>query len=115
MATNRLSKKLTGPFYDKTGREIIEGDLLKIFHFAARPHRRFIYMYRLVVRCNRSMQPDKRGPLLMVSTVCPLASVPLERAHRVFLSVVGECEIVSAAIGGDMDAFWERPTSRCDP
>ena len=38
-----------GAIYDKTGREIMQGDVLKVFHFVGRRNKHH-YMYKQVVR-----------------------------------------------------------------
>lgn len=39
----------SGAIYDKTGREIMQGDVLKVFHFVGARNKRH-YMYKQVVR-----------------------------------------------------------------
>jgi len=42
--------KLKAAVYDKTGREIMIGDVVKIFHYTAALRRRKVYMYKQVLR-----------------------------------------------------------------
>lgn len=51
--------------YDKTGREIMPGDTLKIFHFRAAKRRQIYYMYKYVERYHES------GKALIVSHLEP--------------------------------------------
>lgn len=41
--------ELTAAIYDRTGREIMQGDVLKVFHFTGRRNKQH-YMYKQVVR-----------------------------------------------------------------
>ncbi len=40
---------MSNPIYDKNGRQVFEGDLLKIFHFIGARRKKY-YMYKIVVK-----------------------------------------------------------------
>lgn len=101
-------------FIDKTGREIIAGDLLKVPHFTAY-NKRKIYMYKLVVRVNEMLQLKLDGEHLYAVDVVDIARKgSLDRAHKCPLSVVGECEIIDDAGSGSDVSFWERKRVRVE-
>lgn len=50
-----LEERKNNIYYDKKGKQILEGDLLKVFHF--RSGRRNYYMYHVVVMDNRNSFP----------------------------------------------------------
>ncbi len=95
-------------FFDRTGREIKHGDLLKVFHFVAY-NRRKIYMHKLVVRVNDDMEITTTGKYMYAIDVVDIArKLSLDTASKCPLSVVGECEIIDDAGNGIERSFWER-------
>jgi len=101
-------------FFDKTGREIKAGDLLKVPHFTAY-NKRKIFMYKLVVRVDDMLQVKPHGDYLYAVDVVDIArQVSLQRAHKCPLSVVGECEIIDDAGSGSDVSFWERKRVRVE-
>lgn len=95
-------------YYDRTGRDIREGDLLKIFHFKEYRRRRRIYMYKLVCSVNDELKVDNKGEFLYAISVVDIAKQhSLDIAHKCALSVIDECEIIDA-----IDCFWERPVNQ---
>ena len=94
---------------DIHGREIKAGDLLKIYHYTAARRRRKIYVYRLVCRVNKKKQIDKNGSELYIVAVADIYhSGSLNKAYKVPLSFVKECEIIDGGTVHDGDLFWER-------
>ncbi len=96
-------------FFDKTGREIKAGDLLKVPHFTAY-NRRKIFMYKLVMKVNAMRQLSCDGEHLYAVDVADIARQrSLDRAHKCTMCAVGECEIIGDAGSGSDLSFWERP------
>lgn len=90
--------------YDKTGRDVREGDLLKIHHFVEFRRRRHIYMYKLICKVNDELKIDKDGKYLYAIGVVDIyRKQDLQESHKCSLSVIDECEIVDS-----VDCFWER-------
>lgn len=50
--------------YDKTGREILRGDILKVYHFTSALRRKRHYMYKQVLEQVTLGRPDNRGTFL---------------------------------------------------
>ena len=98
-------------YYDKYGREIKEGDVLKVFHFTAARRRQQIFMYKLV------MAGDSRGNLIAGGPY--LYGVDCEEVARGMLPQVASrysirqdqlfSEIVDGGTVRDDDLWWERP------
>lgn len=54
-----MGERSTGAIYDKTGREIMQGDVLKVFHFTDHRRKRH-YMYKQVV-CERLLGKNQNA------------------------------------------------------
>ncbi len=99
---------MSKPQTDDHGREIRAGDLLKVFHFTAAPHRRAIFMHKLVFPL-RDLRPDaEHGEVLYVVEACEIQSHRvLSKLSRCPLSVISSCEIIDG-----QDYWWERPREK---
>ena len=92
---------------DKNGREIREGDVLKVFHFTGARRKRY-YMYKLVAEFN--------GVLCGVD-IGQLATKPRDEAHRYQLRAgdMGQTEIVEGfACKEGETSFEDRPRLRTE-
>lgn len=99
--------------YDIKGREIKEGDLLKIWHYKARggPN---VYMYKIVFRVDDFLSPDRNGSHLYAFEVSDM-SIPgksIEKVHKCPLSVLGDCEIVADNYRNPQESFWQRKRNK---
>ena len=74
--------------YDKTGRQIMIGDTLKVFHFAGARRKRH-YMYKYV-------EKDRKGQYLQISNLNPDQSYYWEKCDGRFMADV---EIVQGYAG----------------
>jgi hypothetical protein len=86
---------------DKNGRLVMEGDIIKVFHFIA-PHKRKVYMYKKIFSFQGKLQ-----------AVClhDFGDKPLNEAHKCNLSACGDFEIIDGLpIFSDIGAveWWER-------
>lgn len=91
----------TGRF-DKHGRPVMAGDLLKIYHFTTTGFRK-IYMYKIAA--------DVPGLGFRAVDVIDLATKGLQSAHSCSLDVFGDFEIIAGRDDestGRMVCWWER-------
>lgn len=88
---------------DKTGREILAGDVLKIFHFRHYHRGRKCYRYRLVI--------EEKGVLQCVN-ISEISSKGFEKAnrHNIQCLLSNETEIISSSIvKPDLTNWYDRP------
>lgn len=66
-----LEQRKDNTYYDKNGEQILEGDLLKVFHFIG-ARRKKHYMYQVVVMEDINFKNDPvRFPVMSVSSYLP--------------------------------------------
>ena len=66
-----LEQRKDNTYYDKNGEQILEGDLLKVFHFIG-VRRKKHYMYQVVVMEDSNFPLDSvRFPVMSVSSYLP--------------------------------------------
>lgn len=89
--------------YDKTGREIMVGDTLRVFHFIG-PRRKQFFMYKYVME----RAPDHGGKYMRISHLNPKSESYLklmdDKAHP-------EIEIVQG-YGSDGTRYDKRPVNK---
>lgn len=91
----------TGRF-DKHGRPVMVGDVLKVYHFTAARNRR-VYMYKIAA--------DVPGLGFRAVHLTDLATRDLRAAHSCGLDHLGDFEIVDGRpdeSAGRMVCWWER-------
>ena len=97
-------------YYDKHGREIKAGDVLKVYHFTA-ALRRQIFMYKLVMAGDAQRQLTPDGEYLYGIDCREVAEgVSPHDAHKY---LIREDQLHSEIIDGGTvhgnDLWWERP------
>ena len=107
-----VPNRLLLPCFDKTGRRVQPGDLLKVFHFRAAHRRRKIYMHKLVFSMNGNSCIDRGGEYLAAVDVCDIwTQGSPQDAHFCPVAVLDEFEIVEGGSVDGNDLFWERPVT----
>lgn len=56
---NTLEQRMNNVYFDKTGKQILEGDLLQVFHFRTR--KKIYYMYHVATMENTNNFPVMGG------------------------------------------------------
>lgn len=101
---------------DKHGREIMPGDLIRVFHYRDRRTGRKCFMHKLVVRVSDDHRITNEGPhLFAVDVVDIWQQNSFDAAHKCRLDVVGESvEIIDGALSrrngvvGELVCWYER-------
>lgn len=47
--SNEIRRKIDEAVYDETGKQILPGDLLKVYHYTARRNRKKHYLYKIAL------------------------------------------------------------------
>lgn len=97
---------------DVNGREVMVGDLLRIFHFTT-PRRRKVYLYKIVVRtsADRQIRPD--GEFWYAVDTSEIATKGLADAWKHLIQPGDKFEIIDGLAIKNRDrsltCWWERP------
>lgn len=92
--------------YDKTGRQIMVGDVLKVDHFRGARWRKNYFMYKQVL-CERTLGPSGR-PYLFVSHLNMKADPIADRDGGYHLAQDGQIERGVEIVQG-LDWYHDRP------
>jgi len=97
--------------FDKNGRPVVAGDIIKVWHFVAYNRRR-CYMYKKVFRISDEGDLDPQGRFLYALDLQELGMKPLDRVHKCRIDLVGEFEIIDGLSkkdeNGELVCWWER-------
>lgn len=96
--------------YDKTGREIMPGDVLKVFHFVGAQYRRKHYMHK------QAMAYDDRG-YLRISHLNRIDDAEMwEIGKNYYLERADDRTMEAVEIVDSIDAnFYDRPRRVSEP
>ena len=100
---------------DKKGREIMAGDILRVFHFRYYQRRETVYMYKVVMRVNNQLELDPTGEHLYAVCIEDLARHCVTKdAHKCRLDVMDPQDVEIVAGGRVTDGTWflERPRQK---
>lgn len=93
---------------DINGREVRNGDLIKIFHYIDARTKRKCYMYKIVARVNGALKIASDGQHLFAVCVREIGKYgDISRAHKCRLDVCGEFEIIDGIMVGN-ETWYER-------
>ena len=100
-------------YYDKNGIPILEGDLLRAYHFTGARKRKH-YLYKKAIWLKSAYIPD--GGLHAVA-IDDLGAKPLEECHRCKISHLKDVEVIDgpcfdSPIDGTSVYWWERRQKR---
>jgi len=107
------------PCSDRNGREIMPGDLIRVFHYKDARTKRLVYMHKLVVLCDEKMSEDASGNWICAIDMLGIYRHGLSAAHR-YLLEPGDCGEVTEIIdglawrspGNELFCWYERPRKK---
>jgi hypothetical protein len=95
--------------HDIHGREIKEGDIIRIPHFTTSRGRK-VFMYKLVVSASEEDRVIECGGSLYGVCIGDIARKgSLDKAHKFRLYPHYECQIIDGGTVAGGDLFWTRP------
>jgi len=107
------------PCSDRNGREIIPGDLIRVFHYKDARTKRLVYMHKLVVLCNEKREADPDGQWLYGVDVLGIGRKGMDLAHRFLLTseeMCGDREIIDGLVWRSPEnglfCWYERPRKK---
>jgi len=107
------AREAIAPVYDKTGREIMIGDVLKVYHFTGARRKRH-YMYKQVIdQVTLGKAPPNQGEYLFVSHLAMKERGQRDDGFHICLNgqILTDYEIVQG-----LDAYWQdRPRITLPP
>jgi hypothetical protein len=97
--------------FDRNGRPVVAGDILKVWHFVAY-NRRKCFMYKKVFRVSDEGDLDPQGRFLYALDLQELGLRPLHLVHKCRVDWLDEFEIIDGPTktngNGEMVCWWER-------
>lgn len=98
---------------DVSGRRVMVGDLVRIFHFTAARRRRKVFMYKLIVRTNADREICQNGDYWYAVDTTEIVTKGIANAWKNLIHPADEFEIIDGPAITKPDkslvCWWERP------